>query len=144
MSGHPQYNYPLFDRAAEWLRDQGYDVASPAEMDDPETRAAALASPDGNAKGWNQTETWGDFLSRDVKLIADELNGMFLLPGWENSRGARLEAFVAINLEYPIYTINIDPNDGTLSINEDEDDFSIMQAIASNSLIQGDTERYRS
>jgi len=101
MTGIPQFNYPLFDSVATELRAEGYDIHSPAEMDDPEVREAALASPDGNLKGFN-LGTWGDFLSRDVKLIADELGGVILLPGWERSKGARLETFVAIQCGYPI------------------------------------------
>ena len=56
-----------------------------------------MASPDG-AMGSGSTvkKTWGDFLSRDVKLIADTVGGIIFLPNWEQSRGARLEAFVGI------------------------------------------------
>jgi hypothetical protein len=96
MTGIPQFNFPAFDAAAQDLRDSGYEVVSPAEMDDPETRALALASPDGApGSGSHQGHTWGDFLSRDVKLIADGgIEAIFVLPGWERSRGARLETFV--------------------------------------------------
>jgi hypothetical protein len=96
MTGIPQFNFPAFDAAAAALREAGYDVVSPAEMDDPETRAAALASPDGApGSGSSSGETWGDFLARDVKLIADGgLDAIVVLPGWERSRGARLETFV--------------------------------------------------
>lgn len=94
MSGVPQFNYPAFDQAAAILRANGFSIASPAELDDPATRKAALASPDGAviANG----HTWGDFLARDVKLVADGVNGIIFLPGWERSRGARLEAFVGL------------------------------------------------
>lgn len=97
MTGIPQFNYPAFDAAAECLRRQGHEVFSPAEMDDPETRRLAMASPDGSpGSGTANGETWGDFLARDVKLIADsELDAVVVLPGWERSRGARLETFIA-------------------------------------------------
>jgi hypothetical protein len=107
MTGIPQFNIPAFDAYAADLRLAGYDVVSPAELDDPETRAAALASPDG-APGTGSTngETWGDFLSRDVKLIADGgIEGVVLMPRWERSRGARLETYVAhAMLGLPVYT----------------------------------------
>lgn len=97
MTNIPQFNYPAFDRAAQHLRAAGYEVVSPAEMDDPATRAAALASVDGRpGSGSVNGETWGDFLARDVKLIADTVDGIIVLPGWEKSKGARLEVFVGL------------------------------------------------
>jgi Domain of unknown function (DUF4406) len=96
MTGIPQFNFPAFDAVAEGLRSQDYTVVSPAEMDDPQTRKAALASPDGApGSGTTDGQTWGDFLARDVKLIADEIDVVAVIPGWEKSRGARLETFVA-------------------------------------------------
>lgn len=97
MTGLPQFNFPAFDAAAKDLRYVGHEVVSPAELDDPEDRSAALASADGsmlNGHGLHK-RTWGDFLSRDVKLIADEgVEAIYVLPGWSASRGARLETFV--------------------------------------------------
>ena len=108
MTGHPQFNYPLFYEVAEKLRSEGFDITSPAEMDDPTTVAAALASPDGSAEDYasDGKGTWGEFLARDVRMIADDLGGIILLPEWYTSKGARLEAFVSMNCGYPtmIYT----------------------------------------
>src|SRR5208282_1779261 len=80
MSWIPQFNFPAFDDAALDLRTrEGEDgkpewiIVSPAELDDPATRKAALASPDGNPnRNPHKGQTWGDFLARDLKLIADE------------------------------------------------------------------------
>lgn len=113
MTGFPQFNVPLFDAVAESLRADGYTVVSPAELDSDAVRTAAMASLDGAVGPGGQVanETWGDMLSRDVKLLADghvtvdgesgsdmttPVDGIVLLPGWENSRGARLEAFVGL------------------------------------------------
>lgn len=123
MSHIPQFNYPLFDRAANALRNSGYKVRSPAEMDDEHVRAAALASPDGDLRVFNDSlqkhghepETWGDFLSRDVKLIADECDGIIFLPGWHNSRGARLEAYVALTCGHPFMGLDFFENQMLLS-----------------------------
>lgn len=105
MTGIPQFNYPLFYSAAEILREMGLQIYSPAEMDDPTTVKAAMASKDGSADDYasDGKGTWGEFLARDVKLIADELGGIILLPNWYKSKGARLEAFVSINCNYPSY-----------------------------------------
>lgn len=102
MTGHPQFNIPEFDRVAAELRarnEPGYriEVVSPAELDEPRIRAISLASEDGAiATLETHGATWGDFLARDVKLIADDgIDAVVVLPGWETSRGARLETFVA-------------------------------------------------
>lgn len=98
MTGIPQFNFPAFDAAARDLRAVGLDVVSPAELDDPVDRAAALQSPDGSALSYGNgvKKTWGEFLARDVKLLSDDgIEGVYVLPGWRKSRGARLETFVA-------------------------------------------------
>lgn len=97
MTGLPQFNYPAFIEMAERLRRAGYEVVSPAELDDPATREVAMRSVDGApGTGSANGETWGDFLARDVKLLADDgIEAIVVLPGWEKSRGARLETFVA-------------------------------------------------
>lgn len=93
MSGIPQCNFPAFYETASMLRARGYDIISPAELDDAETAAIALASEDGYPK---TTHTWGEFLARDIKIVADQVQGIILMPGWNKSRGARLEAYVAL------------------------------------------------
>jgi len=98
MTGYPQFNFPLFAKVTKILRDQGQEVISPAEQDPPEVQAAAIKSTDGHLHdGQIAGHTWGDCLARDVKIIADhEVDAICLLPGWEASRGACLEAFVGL------------------------------------------------
>lgn len=122
MSGLPSFNFPAFHAAARALRTAyGWEVISPAETDSPEVQVVAMASKDGkyDAAGKVGGETWGDMLAKDVKMLADgvqsyhdghhpwiddgrgnsipvlsHIDGIVFLPGWERSRGARLEAFV--------------------------------------------------
>jgi hypothetical protein len=105
MSYRPQFNFPLFDRVTATLRKQGYDVISPAELDTPEVRGHAMASPDGEPGAYEAAndQTWADFLSRDVKIIADTVDAVVLLPQWVTSRGARLEAFVGLLCDHDFY-----------------------------------------
>lgn len=104
MSNIPQFNYPAFFRIAGKLREMGYKIQSPAELDSPETFEAAMASVDGSlGSGVVNGETWGDFLARDVKLIADQVDGIIAMPTWIRSRGARLELFVATLCNKPVW-----------------------------------------
>ena len=143
MSGIPQFNYPAFDAASELLRGLGYDVQSPAEMDDPNIRAAALASPDGSHREFqgelerqgHQPETWGDFLARDVKVVADEVEGVILLPRWERSRGARLEVFIALQVQKPVFYLFQDQV-------IEADTRELMHRISTYTLDQGDVSYY--
>lgn len=104
MSNIPQFNYPAFFRVAKTLRDMGYEIQSPAELDSPETIAAAMASTNGHiGTGVVNGETWGDFLARDVKLVADKVDGIIAMPTWYKSKGARLEVFVAALSKKPVW-----------------------------------------
>lgn len=105
MTGYPQFNFPAFDAAAAALRAQGYDIVSPAELDAPELREACMASQDGSLQsdGTHAGQTWGDYLSRDVKVVADDANAIILMPGWEKSKGARLEAWTAIQCQHDLF-----------------------------------------
>lgn len=98
MSGIRQFNIPAFDAAAAHLREQGFNIISPAELDSPEMRRQAMESEDGDLSKLEKGtgETWGDVLARDVKIVADKVDGLIFLPGWANSRGALLESFVGI------------------------------------------------
>ena len=112
MSGIPQFNYPAFHRIAGKLREMGYTIQSPAELDTPEQQEAAMASKDGavgtlvNATGI----TWGDTLAKDVKLVSDVVDGIIAMPTWYKSRGARLEIFVATLCKKPVWVYSEELN----------------------------------
>jgi hypothetical protein len=96
MTGIPQFNFPEFKRVADRLRDNGYNIISPAELDDPETEAAALASLDGApGSGAANDEPYEWFLSRDIVVVSLPtcIGGIFL-ENWHHSRGARGESWV--------------------------------------------------
>lgn len=123
MSRIPQYNFPLFEAVAVALRDDGWTIVSPHECDSEETRAAAWASPDGISTSAG-SESWGECLARDVKMLADGLyiadergvtgdkptpiDGIAFLPNWEKSRGARLEAFVGLLTGKEFFRVQVD------------------------------------
>ncbi len=79
MTGMPEYNYPAFHAAARRLRDLGFDVANPAEA----------PSPGSN--------TWLDYM-RDAIALLVRCDGVAMLAGWQESRGARIEHDLAVSL----------------------------------------------
>jgi hypothetical protein len=103
MSNLPQFNVPAFLDARDKLEAKGYQVQLPADLDEPEIVASLMLSVDG-AHDPSKTGglTWGDCLALDVKLISDVVGGVAVIDGWENSRGARLETFVANLVGKPI------------------------------------------
>ena len=105
MTGMPQCNIPLFAEVTRELRSRGLNIVNPVETDQPEFVKAALKSQDGNMNYLLKqvNETWGEVLGRDVRLIIDDINGIVLLPGWMNSKGARLEAFVGTVCNHTFY-----------------------------------------
>jgi hypothetical protein len=95
MSGIPAFNFPAFYAAAADLRSRGYEIISPAELDDQEDKGVAMASKDGDPG--HASKPWSHFLARDVIIVSDQVDGiMFLSDDWYLSKGAKLEAFVAL------------------------------------------------
>jgi hypothetical protein len=83
MTGYPEHNYPAFKAAREQLQAEGIDVLCPAEA--------------GYMDGWD----WSDYLRRDLVMVM-EADAVLVLPGWQESKGARLEVHVARELGIPI------------------------------------------
>ena len=94
MTGLPDFNRPAFHAAAAALREQGHVVINPAEVD---------LGPDA---------TWVDYMRVHLAEIARRVTQVFVLPGWEGSRGAQLEVHVARSLGLPVVPVPapVDPD----------------------------------
>ncbi|MBN3853814.1 DUF4406 domain-containing protein [Paraburkholderia sp. Ac-20340] len=79
MTGIPELNFPRFHAEAARLRGLGHDVINPAEINP--------------AAG---TE-WAAAMRADIRELVT-CEGICLLPGFEGSRGARLERHIALEL----------------------------------------------
>lgn len=91
MSGHPQFNVPAFLLAQEDLFRRGFDAVLPVDLDIPAERKQLLASKDGLDPA---PRSWAELLAEDLKLIGDAgVEGIVVLPGWQYSKGAKLETF---------------------------------------------------
>jgi hypothetical protein len=104
MTNIPQFNFPAFDAAAKVLRDAGYNLVNPAELDEEIERKEAYESPDGSHTGLPHVKTWRQCLRRDIDIVLDDnCVGMICLDGWEKSGGARMETYVATATGVPLY-----------------------------------------
>lgn len=77
MTGLPDWNYPAFHTAAAFWRARGVDCVSPAEI------FAGRIDLD-----------YATYIRRDIEVLLT-CSGIALLPGWERSRGARIEREIA-------------------------------------------------
>lgn len=87
MRGIPKFNFPAFDAAAAGLRDMGWEIVSPADIDreygfDPEKHDESFF------------ESISTLIRRDIEAVL-KMDAIILLPGWENSTGAKAELSVA-------------------------------------------------
>ena len=83
MTGHKDYNFPAFAEAAALLRGQGEVVISPHELHE------------------HTTESW-EFYMRAAIHALTQCTHMFVLRGYETSRGAQVEIQLATLLKMPI------------------------------------------
>lgn len=98
MQGYPDFNFPAFFSAAQSLRGQGHTVFNPAERD-VEAHGDAFSSPTGDLQDIQHTGfSLREALYHDTKFICLEAEAIALLPGWENSKGARAEHALAVAL----------------------------------------------
>lgn len=82
MTGIEGYNYPAFNAAAALLREQGHTVVNPTEI---------------NAEHLEPLHPWDFYMRRNVAELV-KCNAIYLLEGWEKSKGARLEKEIAATL----------------------------------------------
>jgi hypothetical protein len=88
MTGLPDNGYPAFNEAATALRAAGFHVENPAENPMP---------PCGG--------TWLGWMRQAIPQLMT-CDAVVLLPNWEDSRGARTEYQLAVNVGLPIWPLD--------------------------------------
>lgn len=86
MSGMEDFNFPSFHAAAERLRAAGHTCFSPAEADLQEW---------GSLEEVRKKATYRFCLKKDLNWICDNAEGIYLLTGWEKSKGVAAELALA-------------------------------------------------
>ena len=88
MTGIVDWNYPAFNAAAVELRELGFEVVNPAE------------------NGLAPESDWAQHMRLDVARMM-ECDGLVMLPGWQESKGARIEHRLAIDLGMPAAALDV-------------------------------------
>ena len=106
MRGYEKWNFPAFDRARDKLLARGIQVISPADLD--------------RARGFSEDATEFSAESFAKAMWIDTLallycTGIYLLPGWAKSTGAKYERAVADKLAITI-TYDDDAEIGTVEL----------------------------
>jgi hypothetical protein len=96
MSGLPDHNVPAFDSAAAQLRERGFFVVSPPEI----TRANP--QPGIRSDGSIDEAAYRELVRLDLRGLLG-CSAVAVLPGWEKSKGARLEVSVAKAIGLSVY-----------------------------------------
>ena len=86
ITGHPDGNRLQFQAAANAIIAKGHEPVNPHDI--------------GDALG--DRAEWNDYMKADIKALLD-CDAILMLPGWEQSIGAKIENQLAFDLWYPIY-----------------------------------------
>lgn len=85
MTGLPDYNFPAFHEAGEKLRALGYKVSCPTVNKPP-------------------CKTWEGYMRLAIiQMLA--CDAVAMLPGWQASRGAKIEMDLAVVLGMHVSTV---------------------------------------
>ncbi len=83
MTGYPDLNFPAFHTAAAALRVRGHHVENSTEINaDPKA-------------------PWLDCMRMDIARLVT-CDAVYLLPGWEKSRGAKVEHGLAVGMGFHV------------------------------------------
>ena len=100
-----------FSRAEELCRNLGYKVFNPLKPSGPELE-------------------WIEYMEQDITTLMLDCDAVFVLPGAEQSNGARLEITVAVCLDMPIYHAdNMPPN-----VEGEKVELEVDEPVPTNSL----------
>lgn len=97
MRGYPEFNFPAFHAASKKLRAEDHMVFSPAEKDeevygkDFSKQFKTGSLEDASNLGFSLRRALGD----DLAWICKEADAVYLLKGWEKSKGALAEKATA-------------------------------------------------
>jgi hypothetical protein len=105
MRGRPNWNYDAFSKAERDLKAVGWSVVNPATLDENYEDTKGLGKPedfDPNTNGYHK-DVNRRIMRRDVTVICDRCDAIYMLEGWETSRGACAEFYLSSAIGLDIY-----------------------------------------
>lgn len=106
MRGIPEFNFPLFYKVADKLRQKGFNVFNPAERDElihgkhmSETNKTGDVTIAEKEHGFSLRAA----LAADTEWICKHADAIALLPGWYRSKGATAELALSQALGHKVF-----------------------------------------
>lgn len=134
MTNVPEFNFPWFAAAAEFLRvSEGWGVKNPAEKDLESIPHEVMVTIPGYETGdlalytANSTFSMANAMEWDLPAILSS-NGIVLGDGWPVSTGARWERTVAEALDRDIWLLHGEP--GNFELEQDPNPKQLTQFLA--------------
>ena len=101
MTGYEKFNFYEFDRVSSLLQAQGWNVINPANID----RANGFDPTIQGISHDLDSRDLGMMLSRDIIAIST-CDAIFLMKGWEDSKGANMEKLFANIIGIDVYSFD--------------------------------------
>jgi len=101
MRGKPNWNYEAFDKAEKMMSELGWDVVNPATLDENSKDTQGLHcepddfDPDGDSY---HRDVNRKIMRRDLDVICDRCDAIYMLEGWQMSQGACAEFYLSCSL----------------------------------------------
>lgn len=89
MLGYQSLNYPLFAAWATYLRDKGHEVLVPSENPKPPEE---------------EKDPISYYMRLDLEMVLRS-ECLWMIPGWQYSKGAKIEAAVAMSIGLPLLDV---------------------------------------
>ena len=102
MTGIPDHNYPLFDHVTEQLQAEGHEVFNPADLTRMFYGSLQTFLELSADERLNAVKV---LLAKELTWIALNAEAVYLLPGWEDSYGARAEYALAAACRIPCHPV---------------------------------------
>lgn len=110
MRHRPYYGFPQFDDLRDRLKNLGYDVVSPADLDRANGFDALLLPEDTDwsvlPDGFDPRHT----MFRDIEELS-MCDAIYMMDGWRDSKGAKAEYWWAMSVGMPVFFTLMDVPD---------------------------------